>query len=217
MHLEGSPYRPNDRVSQLRHALQRLESHMGGHEGAPGMAGSQGVWGVVVVVVGWRAACSLLQMMGIACMAAVRPAACPLPGKRMLLWPNTARHASPICPCGAAAAGQADVVICGDFNSVDQDSPCWLLRRGRLERNHTDACCPQVPFVRDGWVGCIGVGGSGKGDDGMHAASRLRPAFTFPNLQHFTSPVSLPATHPNHSDCAGTHHQGDHRAPVCAA
>lgn len=36
------------------------------------------------------------------------------------------------------------MVVLGDFNSEDQDSPCWLLRRGRLERNHTDACCPQV-------------------------------------------------------------------------
>lgn len=36
------------------------------------------------------------------------------------------------------------MVILGDFNSVEQDSPCWLLRRGRLERNHTDACCPQA-------------------------------------------------------------------------
>lgn len=75
VHLEGSPYRPNDRISQLKHALQRLEGHMGGRE--------------------------------------------------------------------AAEAG--DVVVLGDFNSEEQDSPCWLLRRGRLERNHTDACCPQVP------------------------------------------------------------------------
>lgn len=44
----------------------------------------------------------------------------------------------------AAAAEAADVIICGDFNSEEQDSPYWLLRRGRLERNHTDACCPQV-------------------------------------------------------------------------
>lgn len=28
VHLEGSPYRPNDRVSQIRHALQRLEHHL---------------------------------------------------------------------------------------------------------------------------------------------------------------------------------------------
>lgn len=41
------------------------------------------------------------------------------------------------------------MVVLGDFNSEEQDSPCWLLRRGRLERNHTDACCPQV-----GGVGC---------------------------------------------------------------
>lgn len=34
VHLEGSPYRPNDRISQLRHALQRLEGHIGGHAGA---------------------------------------------------------------------------------------------------------------------------------------------------------------------------------------
>lgn len=34
LHLEGSPYRPNDRVSQLRSALQRLEAHIGGKEGA---------------------------------------------------------------------------------------------------------------------------------------------------------------------------------------
>ncbi|EFJ47403.1 hypothetical protein VOLCADRAFT_92067 [Volvox carteri f. nagariensis] len=27
MHLEGSPYRPNDRISQTRSALQRLEAH----------------------------------------------------------------------------------------------------------------------------------------------------------------------------------------------
>jgi hypothetical protein len=33
LHLEGSPYRPNDRVSQLRSALQRLEAHIGGGEG----------------------------------------------------------------------------------------------------------------------------------------------------------------------------------------
>ncbi len=40
------------------------------------------------------------------------------------------------------------MVVLGDFNSEEQDSPCWLLRRGRLERNHTDACCPQVGGVR---------------------------------------------------------------------
>lgn len=34
VHLEGSPYRPNDRISQLRHGLQRLEHHMGSREGA---------------------------------------------------------------------------------------------------------------------------------------------------------------------------------------
>lgn len=33
VHLEGSPYRPNDRISQLKHALQRLEGHMGGRKG----------------------------------------------------------------------------------------------------------------------------------------------------------------------------------------
>lgn len=33
VHLEASPYRPNDRVSQLRSALQRLESHIGSSEG----------------------------------------------------------------------------------------------------------------------------------------------------------------------------------------
>ncbi|KAL4424801.1 hypothetical protein ABPG77_000841 [Micractinium sp. CCAP 211/92] len=79
VHLEGSPYRPNDRISQLRHGLQRLEHHMGSRE----------------------------------------------------------------------AAEAADVIICGDFNSEEQDSPCWLLRRGRLERNHTDACCPQVPTTKE--------------------------------------------------------------------
>ncbi|PSC75824.1 molecular chaperone [Micractinium conductrix] len=79
VHLEGSPYRPNDRISQLKHALHRLEHHMGSPE----------------------------------------------------------------------AAQAADVVICGDFNSEPQDSPCWLLRRGRLERNHTDACCPQVPTTKE--------------------------------------------------------------------
>ncbi|EFN59287.1 hypothetical protein CHLNCDRAFT_137627 [Chlorella variabilis] len=79
VHLEGSPYRPNDRISQLKHALQRLEGHIGSKD----------------------------------------------------------------------AAEAADVIICGDFNSLDQDSPCWLLRRGRLERNHTDACCPQVPTTKE--------------------------------------------------------------------
>ncbi|KAI3433865.1 hypothetical protein D9Q98_003668 [Chlorella vulgaris] len=78
VHLEASPYRPNDRVSQLRSALQRLESHIGSSE----------------------------------------------------------------------AAEASDVIICGDFNSLEQDSPCWLLRQGRLERNHTDACCPQVPTTK---------------------------------------------------------------------
>lgn len=34
VHLEGSPYRPNDRISQLKHALHRLESHIGGAAGA---------------------------------------------------------------------------------------------------------------------------------------------------------------------------------------
>ena len=49
-----------------------------------------------------------------------------------------------LCSFRTAAAEAGDVVVLGDFNSEEQDSPCWLLRRGRLERNHTDACCPQV-------------------------------------------------------------------------
>lgn len=79
VHLEGSPYRPNDRISQLKHALQRLEHRMGSKE----------------------------------------------------------------------VAELADVVILGDFNSLQHDSPCWLLRRGRLERSHTDACCPQIPTTKE--------------------------------------------------------------------
>lgn len=31
VHLEGSPYRPNDRVSQMRSALQRAQRHMESH------------------------------------------------------------------------------------------------------------------------------------------------------------------------------------------
>ncbi|KXZ54569.1 hypothetical protein GPECTOR_4g634 [Gonium pectorale] len=38
LHLEGSPYRPNDRISQTRSALQRLEAHMRAHGVAPGDA-----------------------------------------------------------------------------------------------------------------------------------------------------------------------------------
>ena len=55
--------------------------------------------------------------------------------------------ALPCCACAAAAAEAADVLICGDFNSHRQDSPCWLLRQGRLERNHTDAICPQARYA----------------------------------------------------------------------
>ncbi|GLI60021.1 hypothetical protein VaNZ11_002085 [Volvox africanus] len=35
LHLEGSPYRPNDRISQTRSALQRLEAHQRQHGIAP--------------------------------------------------------------------------------------------------------------------------------------------------------------------------------------
>jgi hypothetical protein len=56
---------------------------------------------------------------------------------------STSSHATRL-PSLRAAAEASDVIICGDFNSLEQDSPCWLLRQGRLERNHTDACCPQV-------------------------------------------------------------------------
>eukprot|EP00887_Chlorella_sp_A99_P005315 scaffold1.g5315.t1 len=80
LHLEGSPYRPNDRVSQLKSALQRLAHHLESASAEPPEA--------------------------------------------------------------------ADVAIAGDFNSFMGDSPCWLLRRGRLERNHTDAVCPAVPTTK---------------------------------------------------------------------
>ena len=80
MHLEGSPFRPNDRVSQLKSALQRLQLHLAASEVDP---------------------------------------------------------------------EPADVVVLGDFNSFMHDSPCWLLRRGRLERGHTDAICPAVPTTNE--------------------------------------------------------------------
>ncbi|PNW83120.1 hypothetical protein CHLRE_06g307400v5 [Chlamydomonas reinhardtii] len=38
LHLEGSPYRPNDRISQTRSALQRLEAHQLSHGLSPGDA-----------------------------------------------------------------------------------------------------------------------------------------------------------------------------------
>ncbi|KAG2426336.1 hypothetical protein HXX76_013093 [Chlamydomonas incerta] len=38
LHLEGSPYRPNDRISQTRSALQRLEAHQLCHGLSPGDA-----------------------------------------------------------------------------------------------------------------------------------------------------------------------------------
>lgn len=38
LHLEGSPYRPNDRVSQLKSALQRLQLHLGSNEAAEARA-----------------------------------------------------------------------------------------------------------------------------------------------------------------------------------
>ena len=75
LHLEGSPYRPNDRVSQLRSALRRLQAQHG------------------------------------------------------------------------AAAPAAHVLLVGDFNSGPTDSPCWLLRRGRLDAHFTDAVCPQAGVV----------------------------------------------------------------------
>ena len=126
VHLEGSPYRPNDRISQLKHALQRLEGHIGSKDGErawpPRGCRRLRLWqqhqrGLVVAT-----STSLLSSACCRCR--------PLPRLPVM--------------CAAAAAEAADVIICGDFNSLDQDSPCWLLRRGRLERNHTDACCPQV-------------------------------------------------------------------------
>ena len=130
VHLEGSPYRPNDRISQLKHALQRLEGHIGGPLGARGRpAGVRG-----------------------ACGALLELCAAPM-GQHAPLCSASPRH--PATPALPAAAEAADVVILGDFNSVEHDSPCWLLRRGRLERNHTDACCPQVPAR---WGCCAGLG-----------------------------------------------------------
>jgi hypothetical protein len=107
-----------------------------------------------------------------------------------------------------AAAERADVIICGDFNSVSQDSPCWLLRRGRLERNHTDACCPQVDewpcwlcgcrgmnslaSRRPGWRGRTENGGEGHGWSALLQTSVASACHPFSPPETFPPALSPP-------------------------
>jgi hypothetical protein len=149
VHLEASPYRPNDRISQLRSALQRLEAQFSSRAGALLMAADGDARGhaprcLLGCQPGSTACPTSTHLTGGRMICPLRS---PLPP---LLWlyamvAPLMRHAlesTHVCACAEAEA--ADVIICGDFNSLEQDSPCWLLRQGRLERNHTDAICPQV-------------------------------------------------------------------------
>jgi hypothetical protein len=88
LHLEGSPYRPNDRINQTRSALQRLEAHQRQHGVAPGDA--------VVIVCGdlnsgrHETVCHFLHRCGVSALPPGLPA---WPPSRLLscrrgFWPS---------------------------------------------------------------------------------------------------------------------------------
>lgn len=99
VHLEGSPYRPNDRISQLKHALQRLEGHIGGKEGA--WAGHGWGWGWAAawsMRAAWRCRRSVLLQR----TSGSPPAARESRPRRLT---TTLPACLPACPCPPCSGG----------------------------------------------------------------------------------------------------------------
>lgn len=117
VHLEGSPYRPNDRISQLKHALHRLQMRQASDGAADTLVGVGSGRGVAVLA------------MGVA-----------VPAGRVPPLPLTAS----VQEANGEEPEACDVVVCGDFNSLPGDAPYLFLKSGRLDRGHTEAYLPQV-------------------------------------------------------------------------